>query len=87
MANPTKLFWPCRSWRDYGEIVFVDSREEPLGPPTPTPPSVLKLQCDDAEWWLTAVAIRLATGGGIVMVSTGIKRVDGGWVHRNYLAR
>jgi len=47
----------------------------------------LKLQCDDAEWWLTAVAIRLATGGGIVMVSTGIKRVDGGWVHRNYLAR
>ena len=65
MANPTKLFWPCRSWRDYGEIVFVDSREEPLGPPTPTPPSILKLQCDDAEWWLTAVAqLRADEGRG-----------------------
>ena len=65
MANPTKLFWPRRSWRDYGEIVFVDSREEPLGPPTPTPPSILKLQCDDAEWWLTAVAqLRADEGRG-----------------------
>jgi hypothetical protein len=30
--------------------------------------------------------VRLATGGARY-VSTGIKRVDGGWVHRNYLAR
>jgi hypothetical protein len=31
--------------------------------------------------------VRLATGGGDSYVSTGIKRADGGWVHRNYLAR
>jgi len=30
---------------------------------------------------------RLATGGGDGYVSMGIKRADGGWVHRNYLAR
>jgi hypothetical protein len=31
--------------------------------------------------------VRLATGGGDSYVSTEIKRADGGWVHRNYLAR
>ena len=55
MASPTKLFWPCRSWRDYGEIVFVDTDA----------PSILKLHCDDAEWWQTAVApLRADEGRG-----------------------
>jgi hypothetical protein len=31
--------------------------------------------------------VRLATGGGDGYVSMEIKRADGGWVHRNYLAR
>jgi hypothetical protein len=29
----------------------------------------------------------LATGAGDHYLSTEIKRADGGWVHRNYLAR
>jgi len=59
-----------------------------------SPPSL-----DDVQAFLTAAdsvppseralntGFRLATGGGDSYVSTGIKRVDGGWVHRNYLAR
>jgi hypothetical protein len=54
---------------------------------------------DDVQAFLTAADsvppseralntdVRLATGGGAGYVSTGIKRADGGWVHRNYLAR
>jgi hypothetical protein len=54
---------------------------------------------DDVQAFLTAAnsvppservvntGVRLATGGGDSYVSTGIKRADGGWVHRNYLAR
>jgi ARG and Rhodanese-Phosphatase-superfamily-associated Protein domain len=59
-----------------------------------SPPSL-----DDVQAFLTAAdsvplservvntAFRLAAGGGESYVSTGIKRADGGWVHRNYLAR
>jgi len=59
-----------------------------------SPPSL-----DDVQAFLTAAdsvppseralntGVRLATGSGDSYVSTGIKRADGGWVHRNYLAR
>src|SRR6516162_3963142 len=59
-----------------------------------SPPSL-----DDVQAFLTAVdsappseralnsSVRLATGGGDHYLSTEIKRADGGWVHRNYLAR
>ena len=54
---------------------------------------------DDVQAFLTAAdsvppseralntGVLLAIGGGDSYVSTGIKRADGGWVHRNYLAR
>jgi hypothetical protein len=54
---------------------------------------------DDVQAFLTATnsgppservvntSVRLVTGGGDSYVSTGIKRADGSWVHRNYLAR
>jgi hypothetical protein len=59
-----------------------------------SPPSL-----DDVQAFLTAAdsfprseralntGVRLVTGGGDSYVSTEIKRADGGWVHRNYLAR
>ena len=59
-----------------------------------SPPSL-----DDVQAFLTAAdsappserelntGLRLATGRGDSYVSTEIKRADGGWVHRNYLAR
>jgi hypothetical protein len=59
-----------------------------------SPPSL-----DDVQAFLTAAdsvprseralntSVRLATGGGDHYVSTEIKRADGDWVHRNYLAR
>jgi hypothetical protein len=54
---------------------------------------------DDVQAFLTApdsvprsertinTGVCLAIGGGDSYVSTEIKRADGGWVHRNYLAR
>jgi hypothetical protein len=59
-----------------------------------SPPSL-----DDVQAFLTAAdsapkseralntGVRLATSGGDRYVSMEIKRADGGWVHRNYLAR
>jgi sulfopropanediol 3-dehydrogenase len=40
------------AWRDYGEIVVVDSREEAAQTPDAYAPEHLEVQCADAEWWL-----------------------------------
>ena len=40
------------AWRDYGEIVFVDSREEAVRAADAYAPEHLELHCPDAEWWL-----------------------------------
>jgi sulfopropanediol 3-dehydrogenase len=40
------------AWRDYGEIVVVDSREEAAQTADAYAPEHLEVQCADAEWWL-----------------------------------
>jgi sulfopropanediol 3-dehydrogenase len=40
------------AWRDYGEIVVVDSREEAAQAADAYAPEHLEVQCADAEWWL-----------------------------------
>jgi ARG and Rhodanese-Phosphatase-superfamily-associated Protein domain len=68
---------------------IIEKNRTKASPPSP----------DDVQAFLTAAdsvppservvntGVRLATGGGDSYVSTGIKRADGSWVHRNYLAR
>jgi sulfopropanediol 3-dehydrogenase len=40
------------AWRDHGEIVLVDSREEAARVADTCAPEHLEVQCTDAEWWL-----------------------------------
>jgi sulfopropanediol 3-dehydrogenase len=40
------------AWRDYGEILVVDSREEAARTADAYAPEHLEVQCADAEWWL-----------------------------------
>lgn len=40
------------AWRDYGEVVVVDSREEAVEVSDRYAPEHLEVQCDDLEWWL-----------------------------------
>jgi sulfopropanediol 3-dehydrogenase len=40
------------AWRDYGELVIVDSREEAARAADAYAPEHLEVQCADAEWWL-----------------------------------
>jgi len=40
------------AWRDYGEILVVDSREEAAWTADAYAPEHLEVQCADAEWWL-----------------------------------
>ena len=40
------------AWRDYGEIVVVDNREEAAQVADASAPEHLEVQCADAEWWL-----------------------------------
>jgi sulfopropanediol 3-dehydrogenase len=40
------------AWRDYGEIVIVDSREEAVRAADTHAPEHLEVHCADAEWWL-----------------------------------
>src|SRR5262249_31686729 len=39
------------AWRDHGEIVVVDSREEAARAADAYAPEHLEVQCADAEWW------------------------------------
>lgn len=40
------------AWRDYGEVVVVDSREEAVEVSDRYAPEHLEVQCEDLEWWL-----------------------------------
>jgi sulfopropanediol 3-dehydrogenase len=40
------------AWRDHGEIVVVDSREEAVRAADACAPEHLEVQCADADWWL-----------------------------------
>lgn len=40
------------AWRDYGEVVVVDSREEAVSVSDEYAPEHLEVQCDDLDWWL-----------------------------------
>ena len=40
------------SWRDYGEVVVVDTREEAVAVSDEYAPEHLEVQCEDLEWWL-----------------------------------
>ncbi len=52
-----RLAQPNRStaqsaWRDYGEVVVVDSREEAVSISDEYAPEHLEVMCDDLDWWL-----------------------------------
>ena len=40
------------SWRDYGEVVVVDTREEACTVSDEYAPEHLEVQCEDLDWWL-----------------------------------
>ena len=40
------------AWRDYGEVIVVDSREEAVGVSDEYASEHLQVQCDDLDWWL-----------------------------------
>jgi sulfopropanediol 3-dehydrogenase len=40
------------AWRDYGEIVVVDTREEAVQVSDRYAPEHLEIQCEDLDWWL-----------------------------------
>jgi sulfopropanediol 3-dehydrogenase len=51
MAEPNRSTAES-AWRDYGEIVVVDSREEAVTVSDEYAPEHLEVQCDDLDWWL-----------------------------------
>jgi len=40
------------SWRDYGEVVVTDTREEAVKVSDEYAPEHLEVHCDDLDWWL-----------------------------------
>ncbi|MCP4335385.1 MAG: histidinol dehydrogenase [Gammaproteobacteria bacterium] len=51
MAEPNRSTAEA-SWRDYGEVVVVDTREEAVAVSDGYAPEHLEVQCDDLGWWL-----------------------------------
>ena len=51
MAEPNRSTAET-SWRDYGEVVVVDTREEAVAVSDGYAPEHLEVQCDDLDWWL-----------------------------------
>lgn len=51
MAEPNRSTAES-SWRDYGEVVVVDSREEAVKVSDDYAPEHLEVQCEDLNWWL-----------------------------------
>jgi len=51
MAEPNRSTAET-SWRDYGEVVVVDSREEAVAVSDGYAPEHLEVHCDDLDWWL-----------------------------------
>ena len=40
------------AWRDYGEVVVVETREEAVAVSDEYAPEHLEVQCEDLDWWL-----------------------------------
>lgn len=51
MAEPNRSTAES-SWRDYGEVVVVDTREEAVKVSDDYAPEHLEVQCEDLDWWL-----------------------------------
>ena len=51
MAEPNRSTAES-SWRDYGEVVVVDNREEAVKVSDDYAPEHLEVQCEDLDWWL-----------------------------------
>src|SRR3546814_13770652 len=44
------------AWRDYGEVVLCDSREEAVEVSDRYAPEHLEVQAEDRDWWLQTLA-------------------------------
>ena len=51
LAEPNRST-AAAAWRDYGEVVVVDTREEAVEVSDQYAPEHLEVQCDDLDWWL-----------------------------------
>lgn len=51
MAEPNRSTAES-AWRDYGEVVVVDTREEAVKVSDDYAPEHLEVQCEDLDWWL-----------------------------------
>ncbi|MDH3219157.1 MAG: histidinol dehydrogenase [Gammaproteobacteria bacterium] len=51
LAEPNRST-AASAWRDYGEVVVVDSREEAVAVSDKYAPEHLEVQCEDLDWWL-----------------------------------
>ena len=51
MAEPNRSTAEV-SWRDYGEVVVVETREEAVTVSDKYAPEHLEVQCEDLDWWL-----------------------------------
>jgi sulfopropanediol 3-dehydrogenase len=51
MAEPNRSTAES-AWRDYGEVVVVDSRDEAVKISDDYAPEHLEVQCEDLDWWL-----------------------------------
>jgi sulfopropanediol 3-dehydrogenase len=51
LAEPNRST-AASAWRDYGEVVVVDTREEAVEVSDKYAPEHLEVMCDDLDWWL-----------------------------------
>ena len=51
LAEPNRST-AASAWRDYGEVVVVDTREEAVEVSDKYAPEHLEVQCEDLDWWL-----------------------------------
>ena len=51
MAEPNRSTAEA-AWRDYGEVVVVETREEAVTVSDKYAPEHLEVQCEDLDWWL-----------------------------------
>ena len=43
------------AWRDYGEVIVVDTHDEAVAVSDDHAPEHLQVQCDDLDWWLNSL--------------------------------
>jgi sulfopropanediol 3-dehydrogenase len=51
LAEPNRST-AASAWRDYGEVVVVDTRKEAVEVSDKYAPEHLEVMCDDLDWWL-----------------------------------